>query len=127
LQAQRHGTQARAADLVDAEGGGRFGNARPDSRLPRGVLPGSGCQHLAQNDLVDIVGGNARALERRTDGNGAKIMRGHGAQRPQETADRRTGSAYNDDIAHAAFSSSDCITLGLAGAEGLVVFLPYYG
>jgi hypothetical protein len=48
LRAQRHGAQARAADLVDAPGRAFLGQARVDMRLARRVLALRGGQDLAR-------------------------------------------------------------------------------
>ena len=55
LRRQRHGAQARAAELVDAEGGALHRDAGIDRRLAGRVLAGAGGQHLAHDDLVHLL------------------------------------------------------------------------
>ena len=54
LHAERDGAQARAANLIEAPGGGFLGQAGIDRRLAGRVLTLGGGQHLAEDDLVDL-------------------------------------------------------------------------
>ena len=67
LHAERDGAQPRAAELVQAPGGGLLRQAGADRRLAGRVLALAGGQDLAEDDLVDLVRLDLGALERRLD------------------------------------------------------------
>ena len=56
LGGQRNGVQAGQADLVDRQRRDRHRYAGRDRRLPRGDLARAGLQHLAHDDVVDLIG-----------------------------------------------------------------------
>src|SRR5215468_6331839 len=62
LVAERHGAQARAAELVDAPGGAFDGNAGRDRSLAGRVLALGSGQDLAHDDLRDPTGLDCAAL-----------------------------------------------------------------
>ena len=55
LGGQRHGAQAGAAELVDAEGGAPAGMPAAMAAWRAGFWPGAGGQDLAEDDLVHFV------------------------------------------------------------------------
>ncbi len=73
LGAERHGAQARAADLVDAPGGAFDRKAGIDGRLAGRVLTLAGGQHLAEDRLRYIACRSRRARRRLR----ARRRRGH--------------------------------------------------
>ncbi len=100
LRGERHGAQAGAAHLVDAEcrlGVGQPGGARG---LAGGVLALAGGQHLAQDHLVHVGGFDAGALEGRLQRDGAKLVRGQRAQSAAEAANGGAGGGDDDDVVH---------------------------
>jgi len=97
LRAQRNRAQSRPAQLVHAPGRGVDGNAGTDGRLPRRVLARTGGEDLPHDDLGDLAGLHARALERRLDGNLAEIVRRQAGERAVEGADRCSGGTGDDD------------------------------
>ena len=100
LRGQRHGAQAGAADLVDAERGLGIRQAGGARGLAGGVLALAGGQHLAQDHLVHVAGLDAGALERRLQRDRAEFVRGQRAKRAVEAADRRAGGGDDDDVVH---------------------------
>src|SRR5690348_7424762 len=64
LVAERHGAQARAAELVDAIGRDLIGDAGPDRGLPRRVLALRRRQDLAEHDLRNVARRDIGALHR---------------------------------------------------------------
>jgi hypothetical protein len=76
LRSQHHGLQARAADLVDGHRRHGLGQAGLDDRLARRVLADAGLQHLAQDDLADLVALEPGALEQLLDDGGAELGAG---------------------------------------------------
>ncbi len=60
--------QPGRADLVDRLRGDLLGDAGLDLRLARGNLPLAGLQHLTHDDVLDLLGLDAGALERGADG-----------------------------------------------------------
>ena len=91
-------TQARAAHLVQAPGGGLDGNAGGDCRLPRRVLSFAGGQHLTHDHFVDIGRRDVCPVEGGANGDLAKRMRRHARQRAVERANRRPRRADDDNI-----------------------------
>ena len=69
---EHHGLHARAAHLVDGRGAGGGGDLRADGGLARGRLAEAGGQHAAHDHFVDLVGRDARMLERARDRGGAE-------------------------------------------------------
>ena len=65
LRGERDRLEAGAADLVDRERGDRRIEAGLERRLARRVLPDSRLQHVAQDDLVDLIGLDTGALRSR--------------------------------------------------------------
>ncbi len=82
--------QPRRADLVDRLRGDLLGDAGLDLRLARGDLPLPGLQHLAHDDVLDLLGLDAGALERRADRQPAELG---GVQRGQAAAHLADGGA----------------------------------
>ena len=80
LRGQRHGAQAGAADLVDAERGLGVRQAGGARGLAGRVLALAGGQHLAQDHLVHVAGLDAGALDRGLQRDGAELVRGQRAQ-----------------------------------------------
>ena len=73
---------ARGADLVDRLRGDLLGDAALDLGLARGDLALAGLQDLAEDDLLDLLGADAGALQRRLDRGAAEVGgvdRGEGA------------------------------------------------
>ncbi len=93
LHADRNRPQSRAADLVEAPGGGLLRQTRLDGSLPCRVLSLPGGQHLTEDDFIDFRSVDARTGEHLLDGDCAELMRGGVSERAIERADRRTGGA----------------------------------
>ena len=55
LRRQHHGFEAGAANGVDGERGRLLGNTALEQGLTRRVLAGTGCEHLAHDDLTHLV------------------------------------------------------------------------
>ena len=100
LRAQHRRLEAGAADLVDGHRRDHVGQAGPDRRLARRVLPDAGREHLAHDDFGDLVGRDARALQHLPDDVRAQPGRRHAGEGPAELADRGPRRAYDDDVFH---------------------------
>src|SRR5690606_5869568 len=61
---------------------------------------GAGLQHLAHEDVVDLVGGDPGALERRLDGEAAEVGGGEAAEGAGELADRRASTRQDHGTCH---------------------------
>ncbi len=105
LGRKRHRAQARATELVDAEGGLRVGKAGRATSLAGGVLPFAGGEDLTEDQLVDVGDRNAGAFEGALDRDGGEVVRPKRSQCAVETADGRARRGYDDDIGHDAFLS----------------------
>ncbi len=97
LGAEGNGAQAGAAHLVDAPGRAIDRDAGGDRRLASRVLALAGREHLAEDDLGDVAGLDAGALDSRLDGDLSELVAGQARQRAVERADRRPRCAGNDD------------------------------
>jgi hypothetical protein len=100
LEAERHGAQAGAAQLIDAIGGLLDRDAGVDRRLAGGVLPGSRRQHLPQHHFGHLARLDARALQRFANGHLAQVVGRHRAQRAIERTGRGTGGSGYDNFRH---------------------------
>ncbi len=98
--AEHHRLHARAADLVD--GGAAGGRRQP--RAQRGLagrgLAEAGRQHAAQDDLVDLVGGQPGLLQRALDRGGAQLGGGDAGELAEEGTDGGALGTDDDDVAH---------------------------
>ena len=94
LEAERDRAQARAAQLVDAPGGLLLRNAGLDRGLAGRVLALAGGEDLAQDDLGDVAGFDAGALERGLDRDRAEFVGGRVGECAVERADRRSASRW---------------------------------
>ena len=104
LGRQRHRAQARATELVDAEGGlfvRHAGGARGLAGRAHALTSG---KDLAEDQLVHVGGRDAGAFECGLQGHGGQRMRGQRAQRAVEAADRRPGGGCDNDVVHDGFS-----------------------
>ena len=86
LRRQRDGTQPRTTDLVDAPRRTFLRNAGEHRCLARRVLALTGCQHLPEDDFVDLIGRNAGIGHCGDHRRFAEFMRRHAAECPHETA-----------------------------------------
>ena len=69
-----------------------------DHRLARRVLAGAGLQHLAEDDLADLIGADARAFEQGLDDGGAEFGRGGLGERAAKLAHGGAGGGDDDDF-----------------------------
>jgi len=106
LMGQHHGLQARTADLVDGHRGHCLRQAALDHRLARRVLADACGQHLAEDDLADLLTGHAGALQQALDDGGAQHGGRRGGQRAPELADGSACRGDDDDVRGHGFVSS---------------------
>ena len=97
LGAERHGTQARTAELVHAPGRRIDGNAGIDRGLARRVLPGAGAENLPHDHFGYLAGLHPSAFHGSLDGNLAQFVGRQAGQRAVEGADGGAGSARDHD------------------------------
>lgn len=79
---------ARGTDLVDGFRGDLLRDAALDLGLARGDLALAGLQHLAEDDLLDLLGADAGALQRRLDRDPAELGRFERSEGAAHLADR---------------------------------------
>ena len=84
------------ADLVDVDRRHRHRDARLDRRLAARHLALAGHQHLAHDDVVDLVGRHAGPLEGGGDGGAAEVGGGQRGERAGHLPDR--GAGAGDDV-----------------------------
>ena len=73
------------------------GKAGAERGLARRCLALAGHQAVAHQHLVDGVAGDAGALDRGLDGDGAELVRGEGAEVAQHAADGRARGGNDDN------------------------------
>ena len=100
LHGQMHGLEARAAYLVQRHGRYGVGQAGLDRGLARGVLPGAGGEHMAEDDFIDLGRVDTGLFQQGADHGGAQFDCRHIGQRALETADGGAGCSYDDDVLH---------------------------
>ncbi len=102
LRAKQDRLQARAAEPVDREGGGLLRHAGREADVPREVHGvAARLEDVAEDDLVDLVGRDLRALERALRGDDAEVGGGGVAQRAAVGAEGGARAAQDDDVFHA--------------------------
>ena len=94
------GAHARGAHLVDRLRGDLLRDPGLDLRLARGDLPLPGLQHRAHDDVLDLLGRDVGALERRLDGDAAELVASRDDESAAELADRRAGGAEDHGSRH---------------------------
>ena len=77
-----------------------FGIPRLDLRLARGDLALAGLEHLAHDDVLDLLRLDVGALERGLDGGAAELGRVERGEAAAELADRRARGAEDDGLGH---------------------------
>ena len=90
----------RGADLVDRLRGDLLRDPGLDLRLARRDLPLAGLQHLAEDHLLDLVGADLGALQRRLDHVAAELRRALGGQCPAHLPERGARGAEDDGLRH---------------------------
>src|ERR1700729_2305923 len=88
------------ADLVDRLRGDLLGDPALDLRLARGNLALAGLEHLAEHDVLDLIGRDVGTLERRLDRGSAELGRIDAGQAAAEFADRRPGGREDHGLGH---------------------------
>ena len=91
---------ARRAHLVDRLRRHLLGDPRLDLRLARGDLPLAGLDHLAHDDVLDLLGLDAGALERGLDRGAAELGRVERGEAAAELADRGARGTEDDGLGH---------------------------
>ena len=91
---------AGGADLVDRLRGDLARDPGLDLRLARGDLSLPGLQHLAVNHLLDLIGRDLGALQRRSDRGSAELHRALRGQRPRHLRERGASGAEDDCLRH---------------------------
>ena len=131
LRGQRHGFEARAADLIDGHGGDARIESAAEGRLPRGILAEPRLDDVAHDDFVDCLRLDAGAAHGFGDDFGAKLRRGKRGKPALELADGRAHGAQDhgvgcgcywhgdDSSAWAEVSPRGC---GCSGARAAVMF-----
>ena len=92
---------SRAAHLVDGGAAGGERQAGAEARLARRRLALPGRQHAAHDDLLNVLGFEAGALDGRADRHCAKLRRREVLELALQPAHRRAGGTnYHDRIIH---------------------------
>ena len=85
-----------------------------DGDLAGGVLSQSGLEHITQNDFVDLLGRQLKALQGFFHCYHPQFHRRNTAQRPAETADRRPHRTDDDRLLHFCLRNRDLKNTGLS-------------
>ena len=107
---------ARGADLVDRLRGHLLGDAALDLGLARGDLPLAGLQHLAEDDLVDLLGGDAGALQGGLDHVAAEVGGVERGEGPAHLAERGARGSEDDCAWHGLPFFCEVVRCGPEGA-----------
>ena len=91
----RDGVEAGQAHLVEGHRRHRHRDAGVDRGLPRGDLTGAGLEHLAHDDVLDLLRRHTGPLQSGSDRHSAELGSGELLQPAEQAADGRT-SARND-------------------------------
>ncbi|MCY1372156.1 hypothetical protein D9M69_593420 [compost metagenome] len=100
LDAQVQGLEAGAAELVQGHGRHRVGQAGEDGGLARRVLAGACGEHLAEDDLIDLLALEAGLRQQLADHRGAQFLGGDVGQGALEAADGGAGGGDDNDVLH---------------------------
>ena len=100
LGGDRDRLQARSAQHVDRRRGHLLRDPSGDRGLARRVLPEARLQHAAEYDLLHLVAGDPRPLERRAHRVRTQLGRGDVLEVAAETADGRPHRTDDDRIFH---------------------------
>jgi len=76
-------------------------------QLPRGNLAGAGLQHLAHDDVIDLIRPDARALKRLGDRDAAKLAGRLAGEGPEQAAYRGPRATDNDGLTWFAHAYND--------------------
>ena len=102
------GVDAREAHLVDGGGRDAERDAGVDRRLAGCHLAGAGQQHLAHEDVVDLLGREPGPLERGRDGEAAELGRLEPGERTRELADGRPCAREDHRTSHTSSRKTVC-------------------
>ena len=100
LRREHHGFQSGAAYRVDGECRHTLRQAALDDGLTRRVLAGAGRQHLAEDQLVDLLAVQLRTLQQRSNDGRAEIGRRRPGEGAAEFSDRGARCGNDDDFFH---------------------------
>ena len=92
--------QAGATHLVDGDGRYRTGQAGVDGRLAGRVLPATGGENLAENDLTHLLAGDAGFFHQGLDNGSTELVSTQAGQAATKTADCGTFCGNDHDITH---------------------------
>jgi hypothetical protein len=95
---------ARGADLVDRLGADLLGDPGLDLGLAGGDLALAGLQHLAHDDVLDLLAGDVGALQRGLDGVAAELGRVERGEAAAHLPDRGAGGAEDHGLGHVVVS-----------------------
>src|SRR5262249_19328918 len=102
LNAERHGLEPGAADLVDGERGDLDRNLGIDTALARGILTKPRLQHVAHDHFVDHVRPHTGALERLPNCHRPELHRREVFEGASERSDGRTARGSDEHVTHQA-------------------------
>ena len=91
-----------AHTLLIVSAGTSFGIPAPIAAWRAGAWPGAGLEHLAHDDVADLLRVDAGALEPRTDRDRAELRRRDVGKAAADTAERRPDGGDDDGASHGA-------------------------
>ena len=100
LIGQVDGVEPGQAHLVDGGRRHRHRDAAVHRRLAGADLAGAGLEHLAHEDVVDLLAGEAGAHERLLDGEATELRAGEARQGAGQLADRRASASQDHGTSH---------------------------
>ena len=119
LIGERDRVEPGQAHLVDGQGGHGHRDAAGDRGLAGGDLPCACGENLTHDDVLDLIAGDPRLVERRLDRDAAEVGSGELRQRSHQSADRGTCSGDDDRRGRVGHDSST-VEFGAGGGDDVV-------
>jgi hypothetical protein len=124
LGSEGDGLDRRGADLVDGGGHGGLGEASLDGALSGGVLAYIGLEDVAEEDLLDLFGLDAGALDGVLDCVCTELGGGLAGERAQEHARGRTDG--RDNVDGGLRGHGDCAGVRVGKGGGIVELIEQF-
>lgn len=110
--------EAGQADIVERDRRNLRRDSSPDRGLARGDLANAGLEHVTHDDMIDLVGADARTIDGRPDRDRAEFDRRACPQHRSKLADRGSGGRNDDRSRHDGCLESQCMVGSRTAVKG---------